>query len=119
MLKQFLVSMEEVVELSKQNVTMVEENFAEEIYNSFLVVCEKDPLLIREFVLGAIFNAGRIQGIREERKEKKQETYINPMITILSAQLRMSEEVLKYATDEEVLQIQGICKNINERSKGE
>jgi hypothetical protein len=30
----------------------------------------------------------------------------------------MSEEVLQYATDDEIILMQGICKKISERSKG-
>lgn len=38
------------------------------------------------------------------------------MITIIENQLIMSEEVLKYATNEEIEQLQIICKAIRERS---
>ncbi|BCJ92831.1 hypothetical protein acsn021_04000 [Anaerocolumna cellulosilytica] len=41
-----------------------------------------------------------------------------PILKIMPGRLHMSEEVLKYATDQEVLQLQEICKNINERVKG-
>lgn len=39
------------------------------------------------------------------------------MITIIENLLIMSEEVLKYATNEEIEQLQAICKAIRERSE--
>lgn len=37
-------------------------------------------------------------------------------ITITDNQLRMSDTVLKYITDSELLQLQAICRNIRERA---
>jgi hypothetical protein len=39
------------------------------------------------------------------------------MVTITENQLIMSEEVLKYATDEEISQLRAICQAIRERSE--
>lgn len=41
------------------------------------------------------------------------------MITILKDQLMMDAEVLSYATNEEIEQLQEICKNIKERAAKE
>lgn len=41
------------------------------------------------------------------------------MVTITENQLVMSEEVLKYATNEEIEQLQAICKAIRKRAEGE
>lgn len=37
------------------------------------------------------------------------------MVIITENQLKISEEVLKYATNEEIKQLQAICKAIKER----
>ena len=40
---------------------------------------------------------------------------VNPVISITNADLRLSENALKHITDEELEQIQTICRNIRER----
>lgn len=68
MKKEFLVTEEEAIRLCEVGTTATDAVFARNIYIAFLKACEKNPLLVKEFALAAVFNAGRVQGIREERK---------------------------------------------------
>lgn len=70
MKKELLVTVEEAVELASY-LDVTDEMQAEEIYKAYMTTCEKSPLLLKEFVCAVLFNAGRIQGIREERARKK------------------------------------------------
>lgn len=68
MKQELLVTVKEAVELASfLNIT--DEVQAEEIYKAYMTACEKNSLLLKEFVCAVLFNAGRIQGIREERRK--------------------------------------------------
>lgn len=68
MKKELLVTVKEAVELAS-SLDITDEMQAEEIYKAYMTACENNPLLLKEFVCAVLFNAGRIQGIREERKK--------------------------------------------------
>ena len=44
-----------------------------------------------------------------------QDAEVIPVISITDADLRLSENALKHITDEELEQVQAICRNIRER----
>lgn len=65
-----LISTQEAVKLS-QYLTATDAAFAENIKEAFLTACKEKPFFTKEFVAGALFEAGRVQGIREERLKRK------------------------------------------------
>lgn len=59
------------------------------------------------------FRYGYIKGAKSERAKAKKET----LVEFTQERLKMSKDVLKYATDEEIRSLRQICGNIIERRK--
>ena len=69
-MNQIMITAEEAVAFSQYLMTY-DVVFAMNIQDAILKAYQKEyPGLLKEFSIAAIFNAGRVQGIREERRKQ-------------------------------------------------
>ena len=67
--KEFLITLEEALFLAEKETVVTDAVFAKKIFDAYIEQCKHNPLLVEAFADAAVFNAGRVQGIREERKK--------------------------------------------------
>lgn len=67
--KEFLITLEEALFLAEKETVVTDAVFAKKIFDAYIEQCKHNPLLVEAFAYAAVFNAGRVQGIREERNK--------------------------------------------------
>ena len=75
-MNRFLVTPDEAIKISKETTDAKDALFATAVYNKFLQMAEKDPILSEcdkltnsMFALAAVYHAGYVQARREARRD--------------------------------------------------
>lgn len=69
--QEILIDAEQLARIAYNNASMASERVGVTVYNEFMKLdTEDDSLTLRALAIGAVFEAGRVQGMREERARR-------------------------------------------------